>query len=95
MKKFIFEHDTWHFVIPFAVLSIQIPLAIELTLYTLLGLISLQFINEWLQFTDSKMIYKYSSYANFVKNTKKDTKYFIGGLFFGSFLGVLIHSVVV
>ena len=86
------KYDKWHFIIPCVVLSVQIPVSVELTVYCLLSLISVQFFYEWYQFVDYNCPDTYGSYQNFVINTKKDIKFFIFGMFIGLFIGFLIYS---
>jgi len=102
MKKIIFKNNTWHFVIPFVVLTGLIPLyyiflpfqwAHMWLFASLLGLIAVQFFYEWKEFTDPRLLEKYGSYENFIKNTKKDIRLFSMGVFMGILAGFLVYSI--
>ena len=98
--------DYWHFIGPFIVLTGFIPpnfifvknllLAFVNTLIVIFILTVFQFVNEWRQATDPSVFAKYSDgWDGFVKNTKRDTKLFIIGLFSGLFMGFVIYGVLI
>lgn len=60
----------------------------------LLFLILLQAINEWLQAHDPQRDTKYGSRDNFIRNSKKDWTYFLGGLFSGTILFILLTKLI-
>ena len=105
MGKFLgIEYDHWHFVIPVLVLCILMPVGalfvknpqtIAPVWLILSGtLFLLQYLNELIQRNDPKVIEKYGSFENFLKNSKRDWKLFIIGWVCGSlggaFLSILI-----
>ena len=96
------QFDYWHFLIPVFVLMIEIPLAYLFpnviighitTLITVLVLIILQFVNEWKEMIDPYLDLKYGSFANFIINSKRDTKFFVIGLFVGLFVGYILLGI--
>ena len=96
--------DYWHGLIPAITLSILIPVwyllfainvAHIMTLETVLVLIILHFINEWKEMIDPYLTLKYGSWQNFIINSKRDTKFFVIGLFVGLIIGFVIYGILV
>ena len=95
--------DYWHFIIPFVIYVVAVPLifrfidnvavglVLYLVLYLTLGLI--QFMYEWIQATDSMVELNYGSFEKFQENSKRDIRFFIMGNFAGTFFGVVIAGV--
>ena len=96
--------DYWHGIIPVVLLSAWIPYSFfwhvlwgwkgMWLLVLILSLISLQFFNEWKQMVDPLLFKKYGSLERFVHNSKRDTKFFVIGVWVGLFVGVLIYSTI-
>lgn len=96
-------YDVWHGIIPALVLTVSVPLiflsleiefAYHVLLETILVLIALQFMNEWFQATDPYVNLKYGDWIGFQNNSRRDTKFFIIGMFMGLFMGFLAYGII-
>ena len=95
--------DYWHFILAFSatVLAVAIipvfiknPIVCMLTyiIYYLL-IFFIQFFYEWHQAMDIEVENKYKGYVNFQKNSKKDVKFFLLGIFLGTLVGIGIYVI--
>lgn len=72
-------------------LQFQFILAISIsTLFNSL----LQLTNEWFQLTSKNVLKNYGSYKNAIANSRDDMKWWVLGLIGGTFLGVIIFTVI-
>jgi len=102
MKNKTISHDTWHFLIPFLLNLLLIPLFfVELTIYSALWLtvvlqvliLALGFAYDWAQiFSDLDELY--GGLDGFRHDSAMDILYMFLGMAFGGIIGLIIYLVI-
>ena len=93
--------DYWHFIFPFfatiivfGLVSVFVQNPIEQRFWIVIFYLSIffiQFLYEWTQAVDPLVEQKYNGWENFQKNSRRDIRLFVLGLFLGLIVAIVLQ----